>query len=296
MIIINDKPGQLCNQLWSYVPFISFCLENDITFISLYFEDNYKFFENLNIENKIKFGYTGNTSVDVLLRKVLFRSVQRTPFFLLDIFSAKVDKQKWQNENWPVEVLCTEKFKIFLGAGIHQKNNTYLDKYHERIRQIFSPKKIFREKVETYFIKRKIDTLIIGIHLRRGDYIDFFDGKYYYSNEIYAKHMKSIENDATSKGKKVSFLLCSNEKINLQHFAAFECFQIKDCNAIMDLYALSLCDYMLGPPSTFSMWSSFYGKVPLKFILPTSESIALAEFSIIVAQDTFASGSKFSHD
>jgi hypothetical protein len=31
---------------------------------------------------------------------------------------------------------------------------------------------------------------------------------------------------------------------------------------IEDLYALASCDYIIGPPSTFSQWASFYGNVP----------------------------------
>jgi hypothetical protein len=34
-------------------------------------------------------------------------------------------------------------------------------------------------------------------------------------------------------------------------------------SAVEDLYSLARCDYLLGPPSTFSLWASFYGNVPL---------------------------------
>jgi hypothetical protein len=32
---------------------------------------------------------------------------------------------------------------------------------------------------------------------------------------------------------------------------------------ITDMYVLAACDAILGPPSTFSIWASYYGRVPL---------------------------------
>jgi hypothetical protein len=32
---------------------------------------------------------------------------------------------------------------------------------------------------------------------------------------------------------------------------------------VEDLYSFTHCDYLIGPPSTFTSWASFYGRVPL---------------------------------
>jgi hypothetical protein len=44
------------------------------------------------------------------------------------------------------------------------------------------------------------------------------------------------------------------------------------------MYALASCDYIVGPPSTFSLWASFYGQVPLCFLQKPDEFLALANF------------------
>jgi hypothetical protein len=44
------------------------------------------------------------------------------------------------------------------------------------------------------------------------------------------------------------------------------------------MYALASCDYIVGPPSTFSLWASFYGQVPLCFLQKPDEPLALANF------------------
>jgi hypothetical protein len=33
-----------------------------------------------------------------------------------------------------------------------------------------------------------------------------------------------------------------------------------------DLYSLAACNAIMGPPSSFSMWASYYGQVPLHML------------------------------
>ena len=47
---------------------------------------------------------------------------------------------------------------------------------------------------------------------------------------------------------------------------------------ITDLYCMASCDGIIGPPSTFSQWASFYGKVPLSFIFTKDDVIQLREY------------------
>ena len=44
------------------------------------------------------------------------------------------------------------------------------------------------------------------------------------------------------------------------------------------MHAMSLCDYILGPPSTFSGWASFMGRVPRLEIKSRDHVVRLEEF------------------
>ncbi|MFN5837557.1 MAG: hypothetical protein ACK47J_12755, partial [Pseudanabaena sp.] len=50
---------------------------------------------------------------------------------------------------------------------------------------------------------------------------------------------------------------------------------------IEDLYSMAKCDYLIGPPSTYSMWASFYGMVPLLHIYDKHQIINLKDFLIV---------------
>lgn len=69
--------------------------------------------------------------------------------------------------------------------------------------------------------------------------------------------------------------------------------KLENAIGIEDLYALSKCDYIFGPPSTFSMWASFYGEVPLKFFETTNEKFSLNDFSVIRYQCHFENGTEY---
>ena len=73
--------------------------------------------------------------------------------------------------------------------------------------------------------------------------------------------------------KKVCFFIASNEQIPQEMFQGLHCSCIDNANAATDLYALSLCDRLVGPPSTFSRWASFVNHVPLYFIFDKDEKI-----------------------
>lgn len=42
---------------------------------------------------------------------------------------------------------------------------------------------------------------------------------------------------------------------------------------IEDLYAFAKTDLLMGPPSTFTLWASFYGDVPLSMMSTSDQEI-----------------------
>jgi hypothetical protein len=48
---------------------------------------------------------------------------------------------------------------------------------------------------------------------------------------------------------------------------------------VEDMYAFAGCDYLVGPPSTFTTWASFYGQVPLCRLTAADGEIQFTEAS-----------------
>lgn len=108
-------------------------------------------------------------------------------------------------------------------------------------------------------IRAKAD-VVVGVHIRHGDYKTFLDGKYFFTVEQYAAMMHQVADQFP--GQRVAFLVCSNAKMCPDDFAGLNvCYG--SGHIIEDLYSFAQCDLLIGPPSTYTGWASFYGSVPI---------------------------------
>lgn len=146
------------------------------------------------------------------------------------------------------------------------------------LRAHFLPSELHRAAVAAVLAKaREQCEVLIGVHVRRGDYAGFLGGRYFFPLEAYAKNMRAAA--ALFPGRTVGFLICSNEstaELEAVHPQVF----LGPGHAVEDLYALAECDYLIGPPSTFSLWASFYGQKPLWEMQNATSEPKLAEFRI----------------
>ncbi len=150
-------------------------------------------------------------------------------------------------------------FKYYSGVTKHQE--------YVRSKLAFKDELIAASKtfIET-ILREHSNSKLIGVHVRRGDYATWLNGKYYYSTPTYYSKLVEIA-DLVLKS---IFLINSNELID---FNNEDKYTIYYCNGstIEDLHSLSCCDYIMGPPSTFSGWAAFMGSSPLFFIQNTDK-------------------------
>lgn len=263
MRVICDAPGQTCNRLWTYVASIAQCIAEQKKMVILFFDWTIEDFPNL---------------LDC-------------PFIYFPLY------QKWylergngwnnykgltwkitHNKNW-------DKLFNFLGfkKGWETMNDTrYLSSTKKQLQQVFRPKEGIIKKAESMVntIKGHAD-IVIGVHIRHGDYKTFYDGKYYYTLEEFHSFMLQIKQ--LYSNKRVAFFISSNEKFSSDIFKGCDCYRfgMEPSGDILDLYTLSLCDHIIGPWSTYSRWASFIGEVPLCCIKNKDQIIQEKDFCVI---------------
>lgn len=265
MIINYDSPGQLCNRIWSLVPSIAYGLEHHDKVLIINFEGYSDIFEDLNSNRLIKFASRR------LLRKV--------------INSLKV--RGYVRNGKPNLFSKLLGWNMIEGWSNRLGNAGMVVNQSDEIRAIFRFKEDVTNAVDEVLASVN-DYLIVGVHIRRGDYKEWLNGVYYYTDEAYFRIIKSLEEQLLQvRHRKVKFLICSNEEVNLDNYKGLDCFTIPNSSPAKDLYALSQSDYIIGPPSSYSQWASFYGRVPVNFILCVNEEIKLSDFSGIISFNTF---------
>ncbi len=120
--------------------------------------------------------------------------------------------------------------------------------------------------------------VILGLHIRRGDYATFYDGKFFFSDEQYVGVIKRFL--ALHPDRQVRVFICGNDpKLDKDYYRR----ELPQCEVVFpdgnpgeDLCLLSHCDYLIGAPSTFSLVAAMYHDRPLYWIMdadaPLSES------------------------
>src|SRR5690554_5266050 len=100
--------------------------------------------------------------------------------------------------------------------------------------------------------------VVVGVHIRRGDHRSWQDGKYFFSDDVYQEYMHSLRIKLEQSFKKPVFIIFSNEDVSI---AEKENVILSRNDWYIDQFLMSQCDYLIGPPSTFTLWASYIGKV-----------------------------------
>ena len=154
--------------------------------------------------------------------------------------------------------------------------------HQSKIRHYLLPSKRFVASAEKIiFNLRSKYEYIVGVHARRGDYINYLGGIHYHSWESYLHWANQTKQILEKLGKKnVGIVICSDElppasiqKKKSIHFCLSKEFMV-------DIHLLSLCNYNLGPPSSFGTWVSWFGKIPRLVLYNNTEITSLEQFGV----------------
>jgi hypothetical protein len=151
--------------------------------------------------------------------------------------------------------------------------------YRESLRAFFEPAHKHRDGVSSLLLRARQDCdVLIGVHIRRGaEYRRWRQGAYYYDQATYIDLIDRASGLFSTE--RVGFLVCGNERLDPQSLA-----EVPNTRGtgvtVEDLYSLAECDYLIGPPSTFSSWASYYGAVPRYVVTDPRRPLTLEAFSV----------------
>jgi hypothetical protein len=153
----------------------------------------------------------------------------------------------------------------------------YLLKHAQAVKDFFRPLPRIRTNVDTLTDRaRERSDVLVGIHLRQGDYRHYLGGRRFYPTAAYAKLMFDVRGLFDGR---VGFLVCSNEPQDRSRFDGLDV-TFGSGHLIEDLYSLARCDYILGPESSYSLWASFYGDTPRYVVDDPHRVVALGDFTL----------------
>lgn len=281
MKIIVDKPGQTCNRLWSYVALVSQAISQQSKVSILKFDNTINNFPNMIRSKYIRLPYYNKILINLLGVDNYIRLIEKIYF---NRFTHKWTQSYWEKRGEVVD-----------GWDFRGKDYDF-DKNKETIKEIFKPSEDLAKRVTSSFQEiRKNYDIIIGMHIRRGDYARWLGGRYFYELSDYKRVMLKYQ-DSLKGNKTVCFFISSNEPIDLQFFKGVSCYKHEPSSPILDLYSLAACDGIVGPLSTYSRWASFYGETPLWVLEPEDlQENAKIEFTVIKSLYLCENGKTFTN-
>lgn len=286
MIIIARKYGQLGNRLILFAHVIAFGIEHDLVVSNAAMAEYADYFEVMRRDVFCRYPVRrSRIPATRLVRRVYYGRVlwfvqsplQRwlparlhlhvalpeihTPFSLDDAANAR----KLQTP-----LLTTLSGWLFRGSD-------NVEKHALAIRAYFAPIEKHRRNVMALIQRaRQTCDVLVGIHIRRGDYELHFPGRFF-AVEEYLAIMRKLE--GLFQGRRVGFLVCSDEQQDARTYEGFTA-TFGTGHLVEDLYSFAACDYLVGPRSTYTGWASFYGRVPLLWIASPAAEISLQEFFV----------------
>jgi hypothetical protein len=159
----------------------------------------------------------------------------------------------------------------FRAPGLVQRHAAKIRSYFRPVAEI---EQASRQAVDQL---RQHADVVVGVHIRHGDYRTWKGGLCFFPASQYAVWMKGLAEQFP--GCKVAFFVCSDEPRHEHEFPGLRA-GLGAGSAAGDLCALAKCDYIIGPLSTFSMWASFYGHKPLFIIRDDKARIERNEFRV----------------
>lgn len=292
MIVVFYNSGQLGNRLFYFSHFIALGKATKQSVVFFCFKEYSSFFQGTKYNRTSVFGFNilkfnpfpfVRNVLEFLFYKMFLFTVKHkisnkfvsvyTPFLLGDMDSVEYSVQTIIND-----AQFKKSFITFYNGNYTWFDNTDFSKYRNELIPFFRPVVKYRDSIKSFVTALRANTdIVVGIHIRRGDYASFAGGKYFYSDDIYISILSQFQSLVSGR---LTFVICSNETIDIEKYKDFNCVKSTG-HFIEDMYILSECDYIIGPPSTFSAWASFYGQKPLYVVNKTSALLKMDNFKTI---------------
>jgi hypothetical protein len=259
--VILTKPfGDHSNRLFQAIHYEAFCLERGHRFYNLSFSDMRPIYA----KNRRKSDLKKQTLINRLLKN---EAVNRVVTKLTQT-PATPEALEAATRN---PLVCVGGWDFRVPELTKKYQDFFCSKY------ALNPKFLsgvqLCEHIKTW---KKQGASVVGLHIRRGDYKEWKDGRYFFSDAVYAQHASHLAGLLAEEGKKCKTIVFSNEAVSIHRLINCE---VSCNNWFVDQYLMSCCDYILGPPSTFSLWASYIGKTKYLHLNEKTDPFRLSDFS-----------------
>lgn len=260
MIFVRDK-GRLCNNILQYGHVYAWAREHGLQTVSMRFSYKYQWF------------HICHTRHHNWLTYLFAKYAAKTGVIPVVSFND-------EHADYSKEEQQMLEHRFILAEGWYARWYDLFLKYKSDIVSLFA----FDDHVKTaparLLSQVPQNAIRLGLHIRRGDYRTFKDGRFFYSDEQYIRQIRHFL--TLHPQQPVHVFICGNDpSLNEEAFTnALPEVSVTFAkgNPAEDLCLLSQCHWLTGPPSTFTLVASMYHDVPLYWIADADRAFTTDDF------------------
>jgi hypothetical protein len=304
-VVLAKRNAQLGNRLTMHAHLLAFCLEKGCVFLNPTLGEYGDFFVGTRGRLLIqKEGPVRPVAVPGWQSKIAYTTVRSMyqlakisrwlPWFPIQSGKATRNPQGKGLRAF-LEELASRGGRLAVVSTWKIRDYQLCAKHADTIRRLFCPIPELKTRADRRIkaLRENVD-LVLGVHIRHGDYRRHAGGALFFTPADYRRWMEEFS--AGFPGKTVGFAVCSDAKQNAEDFAGLEVVfgpGNDDADAygnrrhdpvkgaiVEDNYMLSQCDYILGTVSTFCSWAAFWGNRPLLQVTSGSEHANPERFAV----------------
>lgn len=270
MMMITRSYGQLGNRLWLSAHLIAAAREYGVTLLNPAFTEYASYFPSTCDDLWCRYPCDGSIrrSASRWQRYTLYKSVYLTSRIASHLRLTRFPAHVIRLGAGDCCDLASDSFakqarsnRPLLLSGWEFRSLPLLQKHADAVREHY---RLFPENehnVDQVIQRARQDSdMLIGLHIRHGDYATWQNGRYFYTIPQYRQAMQRIAHQFGRK--RIGFLVCSNAKLCVEDFAGLNV-HFGPGHLVEDMYTFAKTDWLIGPPSTYTGWASFIGDVPL---------------------------------
>jgi hypothetical protein len=282
-IIIRQEYGQLGNILFRLANTLGYAIEHgygveDYTLAFCNYHDgssNIRFFEHYHPIHFFEYPRPRSRLINRLKWK--FRDKNYRNSKMIENFDPSFDLR---------DLLPNSCYEL---KGFHFSAKGLVTKHREKICKILDFRSSLKRPIDSLLKEAKSKyRLILGVHIRQNDFKDFYQGKYFVSSEHFLRLVDQFKKLKSEKS--VGVLICSDSAEILNDIEEqYPDYILPNGSVAEDMYALSLCDYILGPQATtMSAWSAYFGNTKIAQVTSETASIDFSSFQDMSRLEPFS--------
>jgi hypothetical protein len=187
------------------------------------------------------------------------------------LFGARAALLEWgdgrrQDLSAPDFIQWTERFDWIVLGGFLYRDWRALAKHQQAVRHFLRPARQYVEKAEALMrtLRSRYRT-VVGVLVRRTDYAHWLDGRFHFE---LAQYRAWLEQLTGAFGPDAGLLLASDDPGTAMLLEGLPAHLTtgaagQEGHYMESVAALSICDVVASPPSTFAAMSAFLGGVPI---------------------------------